>query len=1192
MHAFGPLVGKGIKMNTRFLKFVLPVAMLTLLAAFLFTSPVHAQGTTPIDPPPVVAATDVPVPQVPAPDIVPTDPAPTAAPTDASVAATPTPDASPAVPASTDVPPVFSTPLAVDPTVILTADPTTVPAADAAGLTPAINALSDAGLTLVDGNGDPLPLASQQAADAIVNGDPWFKVGTTTYSFLYLGGSCGVDPNCSISATPFQDAVNKVASGFIPSDGLIHADVPFTYEDQAIVIDGSNVNLAKLKGLTGHVSAVTLSPDVFLSTSGGQGSFISVLNKPNGFLISGFNIVGDSSLFTNPTTAIVNFQDSSGAIVLQDLVVRNNVSDGAGSGIRVIHHNGSLTLKNVESSHNNGGGVYLENLVGTAPVTITNSSFSNNAGSTSAIFPVNGIHIKTKGAVTMDGVSSSLNSGSLSNVLIEQSGSVTIKNSEFFLNFNSTGLDIQGISSPITLQSVVLKSDQAGMVLSTTGNIKLTGVTVFNNSEFGAMLNTCPGIPCTTGTGQVSITDSSFDLNKTYSGTNLFGLLVIARGAISLSNVSASNNGSGSGSAFGALLNSQSSPVISPVTITTSEFDTNYAGGLSVDSRGTITLSNIEALSNWGAGVFLDNSSGSAGVTVLGTADHPNFFATNLGLDGYGLKIQTKGNILLNYVNTYGNAQDGIYFSNTTPSNVVINEGSHDSNVKTGINISTVGSITVNGVTSTNNSEGATFINLNASTPKSVTVKDSIFSSNKISFGIEVYSRGFINLTNITVENNLYHGAWLENFSASTPQAVNISGGNFNGNSREGLYINASGAISLSNLSAGHNGSGGAVLENYGVSIPIKITNATFDGNSGIYDSGLYIDSRGLVTLTNISASGNYGSGAYIHNDTGNVYLLTTGSGSNNFNNNAGLNSRNGLVIDTKGAVIINKVNASGNASNGQGVLVGDTMTAGNVTVNGGNFNSNYFGLQIISTGTITVNNISASHNTNISVILQNLADVSGTKSVTVTRSKFNNNTGYGIMVRSYGLITFNNIDASYNRIGAVLDNTSLTPTVKGVNILSSLGLNSFNYNDGNGLNITSMGNVVISGVTANYNLGNIVALNIGGIWVDNSSGAGTVTLSNVNALNNSFNGIFINSNGNISINSTRSLLNGLSGGYFGIKALAYNRNISITGSLVSLNGDSGIFAAVGPLGFFSLSTTSYFGNNVTTPGNNIQVIH
>ncbi len=323
---------------------------------------------------------------------------------------------------------------------------------------------------------------------------------------------------------------------------------------------------------------------------------------------------------------------------------------------------------------------------------------------------------------------------------------------------------------------------------------------------------------------------------------------------------------------------------------------------------------------------------------------------------------------------------------------------------------------------------------------------------------------------------------------------------------------------------------------------------------------------------------------------------MATGTGSNNFNNNIGTNSRNGLVIDTTGIVILNKVNASGNAGNGQGVLVGDTMAAGNVTVNGGVFNSNYYGLQIYSSGTIIVSHISASNSINIGVILQNQVDASGTKSITVTHSQFNNNTGTGLYVRSYGLITLNNIDASNNREGANLDNTSLTPTVKGVNILSSLGLNSFNHNDENGLNINSTGNVVISGVTANYNNANTLTYNSqGGIWVDTYQaglGTGTITLTNVQTLNNADNGVFINSGGNVSINSTVSLLNGLYDGFFGIKAYTQNHNFSILGSVVSLNGDSGIYASVGPSGLFSLSTTSYFGNNLTTPGYNIQIVH
>ncbi len=216
-----------------------------------------------------------------------------------------------------------------------------------------------------------------------------------------------------------------------------------------------------------------------------------------------------------------------------------------------------------------------------------------------------------------------------------------------------------------------------------------------------------------------------------------------------------------------------------------------------------------------------------------------------------GLKIQTNGNILLNYVNTYMNSKSGVYFANSTPSNVVMNHGNNNGNTENGIYISTAGSITVNGVTSTSNlKDGAAFINIDALSPKNVVVNESVFSGNT-DFGLEVYSNGSISFKNITVDDNLYHGAWLQAASSFfPPQKVTITGSKFEGNSRVGLYLRATGAITLSNLSAGHNGSGGAEIVSWGgTATPVKISNALFDGNSGIYDYGFFIESHGPVTL-------------------------------------------------------------------------------------------------------------------------------------------------------------------------------------------------------------------------------------------------------------------------------------------------------------------------------------------------------
>ncbi len=64
--------------------------------------------------------------------------------------------------------------------------------------------------------------------------------------------------------------------------------------------------------------------------------------------------------------------------------------------------------------------------------------------------------------------------------------------------------------------------------------------------------------------------------------------------------------------------------------------------------------------------------------------------------------------------------------------------------------------------------------------------------------------------------------------------------------------------------------------------------------------------SRGAVTLTGITASGNAGIGANIENESGNVSILASGSSKNDFSSNTG--SHHGLVINTNGAVILKNI--------------------------------------------------------------------------------------------------------------------------------------------------------------------------------------------------------------------------------------------------------------------------------------------
>ncbi len=1216
-------------MNTRFLKVVLPAALLTMLAAFLLVSQVHAQDATPTEPVPVVVTTDIPVSLAPAPDFIPADPTPSVAPTDVPVDGLPTPVVTPTNAVPLDAPVDSAQPLVVD----------------TVGPAPVISELSDTGLTLVDNNNNPLPLVSEQAVEALLDVDPWFMVGATTYSFTLADCNPDIAGNQGC-LNPLQAAVDYISvNGTVPSDGFIHVDAG-TLPNQKVTIDGGLPFLNSLKGIIGHINPDTLAPDAILSfTDGTSGSFIFVLNKLNGLSLSGLSIKGDiTALFTQ--WGVVDIIDSQGAILLQDLVVENGYTGG--SGIRISNHNGSITLKNVDSSRNAGGGVYIENLASTSGVTIINSSFDdNNAGGTS--FPTTGIRIITKGAVSISGVTASRNTGTDPNLWIEQAGSVMIKNSSFNGNNSSLGMDIQEINGAITLLNVHSDENYSGLILSSNSSIALTGVSASNNTDFGARLDTCWGSPCTTsGTGKVTITSSTFDSNTASSGgVDNSGLWVHARGAIVLTGVSASNNGLVGFDATGAILKNHDSLLVSPVTINTSTFNTNQYQGLTVNSKSTITLTSVNASENIRSfGALLDNSFGTTpGVTIKGTTTAINSFNSNgNSLGDYGLQIVSNGNVSISFVSASSNAGMGLTFITSAPSNVTITNSTFWYNDNHGLDISTHGTISLTDASAGfSGLKGAKLINDGALTPKNVTIKNGDFSFNN-DYGLTINSKGAITLTNTnassngnfnygvlaynasgtagvtitggTFNNNFtginistrgpiklsnvianenQRGADLANNTAATAQAVTIINGVFSGNTNRGLYVITTGALNLTNIIADDNTGYGAFLDQRPASSAFPTATITIGEFYNNNNYGLVLYGRGTIKLTNINASRNIGNGAYIENHSGNVSLLASGvHGVNLFNSNTG--THDGLDINTQGTVTLMKVYASANSGATGAYLFYTTdfityFPVGNVIVNGGLFSNQVRGLVVLSKGSINVNDVRAYQNTNTGISLDNTYDFTGTKGITITRTSVDQNAA-GLSAVSNGTILVNKIKATentgqgvslYNAFGAFT-------TPKGISVLGSYGTSEISTNGAQGLYIRTKGAVVISKLNANNNSGFAID-------VDNYQsglGKGTVTLSSITTNNNAQRAINIESNNTVSLSSLTVLYNGLSlGGSRGIGINTHNHNLSLSNSLISGNGFYGMAATIGT-GIFSISNTFYFGNSVFSPGiyENILISH
>ena len=278
-------------------------------------------------------------------------------------------------------------------------------------------------IQIVDETGEVLDMASQESAEVLAGGDPWWMVGLTKYSVLLDTQSCPsgtLEYTCWESADPINEALFIIdAYGYVPTNGLINVEAGeypgFTLDDHYWY------NNRLIKGVIGAGSTV--------STINGD---VDILNHWNSFTLSGFTINGG-----------VTINDSSGSLILQDL----NISNPDGKGIEITGgwdydeywdeyyeypHFGSVTLVDVRSNNNAGAGarVYSQGLI-----KVSNSTFNDNNWDGSDLDreadatppdPVVALELRYwNGNVSLNGVIANGNNGS---GIVVDAGTVTIKN--------------------------------------------------------------------------------------------------------------------------------------------------------------------------------------------------------------------------------------------------------------------------------------------------------------------------------------------------------------------------------------------------------------------------------------------------------------------------------------------------------------------------------------------------------------------------------------------------------------------------------------------------------------------------------------------------------------------------------------------------------------------------------------------
>jgi hypothetical protein len=646
----------------------------------------------------------------------------------------------------------------------------------------------------------------------------------------------------------------------------------------------------------------------------------------------------------------------------------------------------------------------------------------------------------------------------------------------------------------VTLSDIIISGAATGSALrsaaldiETTKKIVLTNVQVNANTGAGTVNGAVLDNEDATAAvfGDVTITNSTFNDNDD------IGLKVESEGMITLAGVLANGNDS-----LGAYLRNHTASTPKSVVITTgtNEFSNNLNDGLQIDSAGSVTLKDIDALNNSTMGIRIDNKFGSAAsaVTLTGTTIVSGNITDGINVASDG--IITVSNLVANL-----NGGSGAILNNSTAATAlgvtVSGSSQFKFNSSDGLNISSNGAILANNITSYANSGGAGAIFDNdgfVGGSASVTLTGTNSFKENSSAGLTIYSDGLVTLSNITASDNLSdNGLYVDNSSSPTPKAVTLTGTNqFNFNAGAGLSVSSDGTITISNLTANGNlGGPGATLDNDGAPSPQNVTLTGTMNVSSNSSHGLLVNTLGAISIGAITANSNSGSGVELYNASGSLPKTVALSGaSNNFNGNSG---GSGLYIESLGAVTLNNVTAGDNDNFGLYVDNSWVGAAGGITLNGTSafFYNGDSGIQMRSTGNILIKDLDSTGNgidqiagDGFGAYLQNnYVGFAGSVMVGTTKAGwfngFSDNFSSGLEIYSNGTVTLSNITADGNG----LDNTVDTPYGYGLyvnNTSASMpkavtlnGTNQFNGNYGGGVYLISDGAITVNKLTANDNL-------------------------------------------------------------------------------------------------------------------------
>ncbi|MDK2979661.1 MAG: hypothetical protein PWQ55_8 [Chloroflexota bacterium] len=1003
-------------------------------------------------------------------------------------------------------------------------------------------------------------LAGREAVESASSGDPYWLVGSQYYSVAESEGGCYPGTSvaagtCWVSTSPIATALEKIEEGLLPNDRKLYVKAGEYNGD----LDISGVFLSQMNGLIG----LDGSSDTIINGN------VSVAFNNGGFTLSGFIINGSVSL-----------TDTAGNVVLEDLQVSNPSGDGVrvyntewyeynpGTGNYDIQvdgpkFSGTITVENVNSSGNLGmGGQFW----GMDNITISNSTFSSNGGTDGVDDPVDALLVDTSWGsknLSLYGVSASDNNGTGIRILANKN--VTLDG--IVANNNSAPSYVPGPEDQLYGFGLFLNGASGKLLLSNifTNNNGLTGTSIsaMNATVLVSNLNASQNGE----QGLALDTQGAFTLNTAVTnGNGANGIIAIVSKTVLLSSLTSCDNGANGlqimpyaiyeydAETDDWVLTGYSGPT--SVTLNSPKngganmantFANNGDFGVFIESKGTVTLSNLDAYGNNKDGVFVDNRLydedsdtyyGKGNVTLNVTIPGWNNGFTNNGEKG--VEIYSLG--LVKVSNTFANNNNGA-----------------------GVYIDAQNTIQMASVTAENNGgNGAFLTNLDAAKARPVSVSDSFFNGNGDA-GIVVLTAGAITFSGSSASSNM-----SPNQGGPLDFPVTIHDVIYGSDSSEswGFYGYIDDMLIISMFADDFDGT---------VTLYDSLNNVideadSIDGTRAMFSVTLTVEDWYRIEVSHSGMSSDYGHYTLSVNDAEEQHNYYPGAGA---------------VLD----------NSAGKAK----------VTISTTKYNNNNIfdNNQNVGLRILSNSSIMINNISASHNYSDGLDAEN---PNSTGSVTIQdkstdpNSYFEGNTWDGVHIYTLGAINLYGLSASNNGgSGFFLQNTFFDPSLDvwlgkaGITINNRAGrMSMVEQNGGFGIWAGSNGNINVTNVIVNNNGGDGAALfnhMAGGSGAVNVKTAGSVVNEfSSNGWNTDFNdaigyhGLVIYSNGNIMVKNSMANDNSNqgSGMYLNNAGSDRPRKVMVNDSQTSSNNGYGTFIeTTGPVALMRLEANSNGWNGI-----------